>query len=248
MSNYNSFEWRNENSLSGYPLVIETPYPALLVDAKFVQFDNFIPILSTVLVDAAKITLSIIFDYGKHTSIELTAAAYASGEASRHVRIYQPDTGRYLGSLTFGTGAGDLWNSALGSLLTLNVLFSAETVLSIPKQDAVYTFDSNYGAVVLGRGENDTTIFYNTARVAGFNSITFNAVGGHSVNTNTIKNVPSPGPQGLRKINLVSPVANNINLVSNDVVKVTPLNAASLSVGLAAGTPTTSFAIPSLAS
>jgi hypothetical protein len=142
--------------------------------------------------------------------------------------------------LAFGNGATDMWNTATGNLLKFNVSFAPETVRSVPKQDAVYTFDGNFGSVILGRTANDTTVFYNTAKVVGLNSITFNAVGGHSIGNNTAK--------GLRKINLVGPVANNVNLVSNDVIKIVPLNGSALSIGLVAGSSTDTFAIPNLTS
>jgi hypothetical protein len=238
MSTYNPLEWQNGNSLSGYPLTQETDYPSFLVDAKFVQFDNFVPTLSTVFVDTAKIRLTIIFDYGTHTTIELLKDDYNKGEAYQNLRMYQPDTNRYLGILTFGDGPLDMWATSTGTVIQYNTPFLPETVRSVPKNDAVYTFDGSYGGVVLGRTSSDTTIFYNTAKTAELNSVTFNAVGGHSIAGLTAK--------GLRKINLVDPVANNINLVSNDVIKITPLNASSLTIGLAAGTAPSAFTLPTL--
>jgi hypothetical protein len=240
MSSYNPLEWQNENSLSGYPLTQETDYSTFLVDAKFVQFDNFVPTLLTVFVDSDTIRLTISFDYGTHTTVDLLKSNYMLGEAYRYLRVYQPDTNRYLGILTFGDGPIDMWNTVTGTLLQYNVSFLPETVRSVPKNDAVYTFDGNYGDVILGRTDDDTAIFYNTAKIPGLNSITFNAVGGHSVAGLTAK--------GLRKINLVGPVANNINLVANDVIKMVPLNASALSIGLAAGTTTSSFTLPTLTS
>jgi len=238
MSAYNPLEWQNENELSGYPLSQETDYLSLLVDAKFIQFDNFVPTLNSLFVYSDRLTLTIVFDYGTHSAVNLLKSDYIKGEAYQNLRIYQPDTNRYLGTLTFGTGPGDLWSTAVGRSVTFNLPFATETVRSIPKKDAVYTFDGSYGDVLLGRTDEDTSMFYNTARIAGLNAITFNAVGGGSISGRTAK--------GLRKINLVGPVANNINLVSNDVIKITPTSATSLSIGLAAGTPTTAFTIPSL--
>jgi hypothetical protein len=246
MATYNTLEWRNENALTGYPLAVETQYPSVLVDASFVQFDNHVPTLNTIKVDSSKLTIVITFDYGKHTAIEFQKSDYDAGEHTQHIRIYQPQTGRYLGTITFGVGVLDLWNSSVGSVIEFNAKFYPFTVRSIPKQDAVYTLDGNYGAVTLSRGSIDTTMFYNTLISGGYNAVVFNAVGGHAIDTNTINGTPSTGPQGLRKINLVSPVANNINIVPNDVVKVSPLNAASLTISLAAGTPTPTFTIPSL--
>jgi len=238
MALYNPLEWRNENALSGYPLTQETDYQSFLVDAKFVQFDNFIPVLNTAFVDNAKIRLTITFDYGIHTAIELIKSNYNLGEAYRSVRIYQPDTARYLGMLVFGDAPSNMWATISGSSIKFNTPFAPETVRSIPKKDAVYTFDGSYGDVQLARTEDDAAVFYNTSNTGGFNSITFNAVGGHSKGSNIA--------QGLRKINLVGPIVNNINLVSNDVIKIVPSNAVALTVSLVAGTSATSFTIPSL--
>lgn len=238
MASYNPLEWQNENALSGYPLVEETDYPSFLVDAKFVQFDNFVPTLSTAFVDNDKIRLTVIFDYGTHTTIDLLKSDYDTDESRRHVRIYQPDTNRYLGVLSFGDSVSSMWTTIKGSLLKFNIPFAAETVRSVPKKDAVYTFDSYFGSVVLGRTTDDKTIFYNTAKVTGLNAITFNAVGGNSKDSGTA--------EGLRKINLVGPVANNINLVSNDVIKIVPLNSSALSIGLVTGTASTAFTPPTL--
>jgi hypothetical protein len=247
MANYNSLEWQNENSLSGFPLVSEISPTSLLVDARFVQFDNFTPVLNYVFADSDKITFAITFDYGQHTTISYLKTEYQRGEAFRYLRIYQPATNRYLGTLTLGEAALDLMTSLTGSKLVYDISFDPCTVRSIPKKDGVYTFDGNYGDVVLSRPATDTAFFYNTTQLPGLNTITINAVGGHEIPTIEYEGATYPTLEGLRKLNLVSPVANNVNIVPNDVVKVTPYNAYSLTISLATGTPSSAFTIPSLA-
>jgi hypothetical protein len=130
-----------------------------------------------------------------------------------------------------------LWSNFTGRRITFNIPFATETVRSIPLNDAVYTLDSAFGDITLGKTEDDKSVFYNTSQP--LNSITLNAVAGNSIDPLQLK-------EGLRKINLVGPLDNNINLAPNDVVKITPVNNASLSVSLVSGSTNAAFAIPTL--
>jgi hypothetical protein len=237
MSTYNPLDWRNENALSNYPLAAGIDLQDFLVDAKFVQFNDFIPVFNYVVIDRANITLAVTFDYGQHTAIVLSKSNYTQGRTNRAVRVYQPNNNRYLGCLVFGDTLEQVWNNYEGRKLVFNVPFAGETVATIPYNDAVYLFDGSFGDVVLGRTEDDNTIFYNVANDA--NAITINAVGGHAAPQGGVK-------EGLRKINLVLPKDNNINIASNDVVKLTALNSSSLTVSLVSGSSTAAFTIPTL--
>jgi hypothetical protein len=240
MATYNSLNWQNENALSSYPFDYDLEVQDLIVDARFVQFDNFIPILNYIYVDADRITLSVIFDYGEAANLVFLKDKYSLGEAYRHIRIYQPSNNRYLGDIVFGSGVQILWQQYIGQRISYNTPFSAETVRGIPSKDAVYLFDSSYGDITLSRTALDRAVFFNVSEEV--NSITFNAVGGHSV-TEVIN---SGEAQGLKQINLVKPLNNNINLASNDIVKISVVNAAALQISLVAGNKSTAFAIPSL--
>ena len=237
MAIYNPLSWQNEHALSNFPFKEAFDIPDLLVDAKFVQFDNFIPVLNHIVVGSDRLTLAITFDYGQRANIELQKEQYLRGDSYRYVRIYTQNNTRYLGTLVFGRGAEDLWNSYVGRKLDYNIAFLPETVRSVPSKDAVYTLDNNFGDLELGRTALDSTIFYNTS--LELNSITFNAVGGHGVPEGKVK-------EGLRKINLVPPRNNNINLASNDVIKLKAFNGASLTIDLVSGSTSKSFLIPSL--
>jgi hypothetical protein len=233
--------YQNENELAGYPLLQGLEVVGVISDTCFVQFDNFVPVLQTVLVDATKITLSILFDSGAIDNIVFLKTNYT--ENTGFVRIYQTDpynpantNYRFLGTITFGSGLSLLWSTYVGRKLTFNVPFAPETVRSIPSKAAVYTFAGCYGAINLGRTQDDNTVFYNTSLAS--NSITFNAVTGHITD--------STASPGLKMINLVKPVNNNINLISNDVVKLNSFNAASLTIDLVAGSPSGAFKLPNL--
>jgi hypothetical protein len=235
MARYNTLDWQNENALSSYPFVFDIFQQDLVVDASFVQFDSFLPVLNSVLVNADNIEFEILYDSGITTGT-IFKNIYSLGAAHRSVRVYNPDGSRYLGTVVIGVGAETLWNSYVGRGFTPYVEFCAASVRSIPSKDAVYLFDSNYGDIELGRVTGDSTIFYNVS--LDLNSITFNAVTGHSVD--------GLEPQGLRRINLVPPFKNNINLASNDVIKFSTLNNSSLDVSLVSGTASGAFVLPTL--
>lgn len=239
MASYNPLNWQNENGLSSYPFDSDLEVQDFIVDARFVQFDNFIPKLNYIYIDLAKIDISITFDYGE-ANLTFLKSQYIQGDAYRNIRIYQPSNNRYLGSIVFGLGAETLWQQYSGQKIIHDVYFSADTVRSIPSKDAVYLFDSSYGNISLGRTAADTTIFYNTSEE--LNAITFNAVSGHSVDESS----ESGNSRGLKQINLVKPLHNNINLASNDVIKITPINTSSLQISLVAGSKASTFSIPSL--
>lgn len=236
MSTHNILEWSDENSLTSYPLTEELEVQGIIVSANFIQFDNFVPILDEIFVDNASINFKITFDFGQHTALSFYREKYDMGEAYRYLRIYTPDKSRYLGVISFGRGALTLWNEHVGRKFSYTLPFNSSVVRSIDSNSGVYLLDGSYGNLTLGRTEQDSVIFYNSSSL--FKSIMLSAVKGHSVeSSDTI---------GLRKINLVSPVNNNINLAANDVIKFTPQNASALSVDLVAGLSSSNFAIPTL--
>jgi len=242
MPTYNVLNWRNENSLTGYPFSSDMDVQDFIVDAKFIQFDDFIPTLEYASIESSSLTLTITFDFGRHTEIQFLKSSFDQGEAYRYVDIYTPANynKRYLGSVTFGPGASVLWANYVGRKLNYGKQFLSEVVRSIPSKDAVYTFDGHYGDVILSRDPtNDKTIFFNKA--LNLNAIVHNAVGGH-----TVEGVSA---QGLRQINLVKPRNNNINLASNDVIKINSETNTYLTISLVGGSNSSrAFAIPTLAS
>jgi hypothetical protein len=230
MADYNILEWQNENSLSSYPFTDDIVVPDFIIDAKFVQFNNFIPILNYIQVDSNNIKINITYDYG---TIE---ALYIKSSNVKSLRLYTNDSYRHIGVLSLGPGAETLLTTHVGQKLTYGINFVPESVISIPSTAGVFTFDRNFGEVSLSRGAEDTTIFYNIN--TELNSITLNAVAGHE----------AIGPaKGLRQINLVKPKNNNITLYSNDVIKFKPSgDFVGLETSLVSGTPTKSFKLPTL--
>jgi len=230
MADYNILEWQNENRLNSFPFESDIVVPDFIVDAKFVQFNNFAPILNYIQIDTNSIRVNITHDDG------IIEALYIKASNARSIRLYTGDSYRYLGVLTLGPGAEALLQTHVGQKLTYETRFASETVISIPSSAGVFTFDRNFGEVSLTRGSADTTIFYNIN--TELNSITLNAVAGHEA---------TGAARGLRQLNLVKPKDNNINLVSNDVIKFTSSGGfVGLEVALVSGNPTKSFNLPTL--
>jgi len=208
----------------------------LVVDASFIQFDNYTPILNSILVGRDYMEFRITFDNGVVLAKYLKTS-YDSG--LRNLRFYDYGGNRYLGCLTIGEGAVTAWTSYVGENLIISLPFVATTVRSIPLNDAVYKLDNSYGTLVLGANQDiadsfiqvgnlvyqksagGNTVFYNTSVSPA--AITFNAVGNSSISAS---NKTHP----LKQINLTKPIDNNITLNGNDIVKFKSINNQNLSI------------------
>jgi hypothetical protein len=239
MSLYNPLNWQNENALSSYPFAEDLNPQDFIVDAKFVQFDNFTPILNSVQVDEDRVTLDITLDYGT-ANFTLYKEIFDLNQNSSQLRLYNTDKSRYMGVVCFGPGTRLLWEEYIGRKLNYSAAFLGCTVRSIPSKDAVYLLDGSYGDLLLSRTAQDTSIFYNVS--TSLNAITFNAVTGHAVPEDSSR------PTALKQINLVHPIKNNINLSSNEVVKISPVYGRGLSIDLVSGNVASTFSVPKLTS
>ena len=85
MATYNALNWQNENSLSNFPLSSYIEFRDFLVDARFVQFDNFTPVLNTITVDETSVTLTITFDYGTNSNIVLLKQTFLQNTNSKSI-------------------------------------------------------------------------------------------------------------------------------------------------------------------
>lgn len=249
MSEYTVLSWQNEHALSNFPLEEPFDLENFLVDASFVQFDGFVPILRRIAVTAEDIAVTLLFDEGEVT------ATYVKNSNLYFLKFYGLDS-RYLGRLTFGAGLQLLWASYVGQKLDRNLKFLAHLVRSVPLKDAVYTFDSLYGAITLDSALDSSaivalpnsqtqalstgkTVFYNLDKDS--ERITFNAVKNHGLYATSDSIKP------LKKINLVSPIDNNIYLASNDIIKFTSFNNKRLNISLV-GESAGSSIVPTLTS
>jgi len=209
---------QNQNTLSGFPFLRDLPYPGVVVSASFVQFNGFQPKLSTIRVDTTSLTLTLLLDAGVVT----TTVSTSPGADTRFSRLRA--AGRYLGTLTYGPGIFELSERYAGQLLTLNESFDPDTVQSVSLDSGVFTLEGHYGQVPLGKVDLDATVFFNTS--TDKNSIMLHAVTG---------NTPGTAPSVLRRVNLIPPRDNNIELLATDIIKFAPGYGSSLEVSLVAG-------------
>ena len=197
--NTNISSWLTEHTLTPYPLTKSFGYDGFIIDANFIQFDNFIPVLQTISLNSTNIFITIIFD--KVTKI-LDCAISSINTVGSELRIY--DGARYLGLLVFGSGVQRFVDSNTDNItLDLNLGFLPHTVKSIPSNCGVFALNNQFGALGF---TSDDNINYD---VAG-NDITFNA----------IYVPPSPDTPYLKTLNIVGPTLNSVFIKSTELIKV----------------------------
>lgn len=229
MADTTVLSWQNENTLRNHPFTQFVDLAGFIVDASFVQFDGFKPVLNYVQVANSSMELSVQFDYGEHlVTVEKSSLESSSSFPLRmHATDRAGDNVRYLGCIVFGASARDVFERFVGQKLILAATFCTSLTRSIPSKDAVYSFDSMFGDVSLSRTVSDHCLFYNIN--SSYNSLTYNAVSNHRYD-------PSRRVTALKQLNLVKPVNNNIFIASNDVVKVEPVGGAAINISLVTST------------
>jgi hypothetical protein len=198
MTQIGILEWQNEQALSSYPMVTSFGYDALFVDANFIQFDNFIPVLKKIYVTSENVVIDILIDTGL-LSVTIVNSFFTNPGLVK--KIYSNN--RYIGKLVFGRYAIELAEN-IGFSLTLNNPFLPCLVKSIPSKCGVYTINGLYGNLTFN---HDSVVYYG---ITG-NDITVNAVDTGSTSSILF----------LKSINSILPIANNIYLKDTDTVKIT---------------------------
>lgn len=199
MNDLTVISWQSETSLSPYPLSKSIGFDNLLIDANFVQFDNFAPVLKSVYAANDIITFEILFDKLKKT----ISIARSSLTGIPYTVVIRDNT-RYLGKLVLGPEASSLYDDLASRRFDLDVKFLSFLVKSIPSKVGVYSIDNLFGGVQFG---NDANVFY---QITG-NNVTFNAVATPTQNPNLY----------LKTINGVGPSSNNFKIVESSIVKIT---------------------------
>ena len=197
----NAISHLDENALTPYPLSEDIGFNSVIVDANFIQFDGFIPVLQAIKVNVDNVSSSpqvdivftILFDSGVQ-NISVTTS---------NSRVSIVSNGRYLGTLTFGQGLSLLSVKFANKLITLNTSFLASTVRSVNSQGGLYSLDSKFGDVSIHTDEN---MYFNISA----NDVTWNCVG---FPNNT-------GGNALKTLNGVSPVNNSIYLSDSTLLRI----------------------------
>ena len=201
-------EWTNENSNSSYPLSQPFPLQDFIVDATFVQFDGFVPVLKMITIEQGQATIVLTTDAGDvPVVVSCPPVSYFPGYA---VEFRSGE--RYLGQLVFGQGLVTLFTMYLNTVLKPNIPFVPSVVRGVSSHSGVYAIAGYVGNVNVytGPSPQNRTIFFG---IAG-NQVTWNAgwLG------NQIQQVP------LKTLNGVLPVegTNALFIEDSDLIKVTP--------------------------
>ena len=197
MANIGILGWRNETGLTPYPFVKSFGMDDVILDANFLQFDGFIPVLKTILVSTEKLIFNILFDSGLK-SVEVSTFNVPH-------KIY--DNTRYLGVLVFGLGAANLAAQYSDQLITVDVPFLAHTIKSIPGSAGVYSIAGKYGTVVV---DHDLNIWYDQSG----QNITFNSVA-LPATSNTVV---------LKTLNTTHPILNSVYIQETELIKITAIS------------------------
>lgn len=200
-------EWTNEHSLSNYPLSKPMSPMDFIVDASFVQFDGFIPVLKSITVQRTQLILALLTDAGEvKVTVAKPASTFFPGTS-----VTLESGNRYLGSLTFGQGLLTIFVNHLDAVLRPNIPFHPSVVKGISSKNGVYAIGGYSGDVEFTTGATPQTraLFYG---VEG-NMVTWNAgwLGTHLDRT------------PLKSLNNVLPVNNNVFIEDSDLIKVTPV-------------------------
>lgn len=199
-------EWTNEHSTTNYPLSKPMSPIDFIVDASFVQFDGFVPVLKTVTVKRTQLILALQTDAGevKVTINKPSSSTFPGGSA------VVMGGGRYLGELTFGQGLVNIFVQHLDAVLKLNIPFVPSVVRGVSSKSGVYSLAGYSGDVdvVTGATPQERALFFGQAG----NQVTWNAgwLG------TFIDRVP------LKSLNKVLPIGNNVFIEDSDLIKITP--------------------------
>lgn len=200
--------WLNENAKGPYPLSGDIGVRDLIVDASFIQYNNFIPVLKKLVVDSVGITFTIQFDKEIITFVKLAEGS----DVGDSIRLYGSE-GRYLGVVVFGAGVASSVINKAGLVVSTGIPFEACTVLSISKNSGVHSIESLFGDLSV---LSTTSVFFgiDTDIDTGDPIVDFNAV--------STPDAPDALVIPLKTLNGVGPVLNNINLLDSEVIKITP--------------------------
>lgn len=200
-------EWTNENSTTNYPLSKAMSPLDFIVDASFVQFDGFVPILKTITVKRTQLIIALQTDAGEvkvvvnkpsSSTFPGTSVVIASG-------------GRYLGELTFGQGLVNIFIQHLDAVLKLNIPFVPSVVRGINSKSGVFALAGYSGDVdvVTGATPPERALFFDQSA----QQVTWNAGWLGTL----IDRIP------LKSLNKVLPIGNNVFIEDSDLIKITPI-------------------------
>lgn len=199
-------EWTNEHSTTSYPLAKPMSLMDFIVDASFVQFDGFIPILKTVTVKRTQVIITLQTDAGE---VKVTVAKPNTSTLPGSSVVVE-SAGRYLGQLTFGQGLVNIFVQYLDAVLKLNIPFVSSVVRGVSSKSGVFSLAGYSGDVdvVTGPTPQERVLFFGQED----QQVTWNAgwLGTY------LDRVP------LKSLNKVLPIGNSVFIEDSDLIKITP--------------------------
>lgn len=177
-----------------------------LIDASFIQFDNFTPVLKTIKVGAVSLTLTLTVDTGDVQMVVLKPGPdFFPGYSQRLV-----SGDRHIGFLVFGQGLLEMFNSNLNDTLRINVAFLPTVVRSLNSQGGVYSIQGKTGAVNIYTGPTppERTLFFKQT--------------GQTVDWNAGYLSPATPGIPLLTLNKLEPKFNATFIQDSNLVKVNP--------------------------
>lgn len=195
---YQVLEYENENSFTNYPFQTSIFLSNLFVEAKFFQYDNFIPVFNFVRVLEDEAIFTFTFDFGIK---QITLAN--DFDTTNFVEI--TDVSRHVGKFKLGAGFYELFTSYVGQTEDVEVSFAINTIKTIPSKAGLFSLSGINGAIEVLTDDN---LFF---ELDG-QQVTWNAVARDAANNLNY----------LKTINNVAPVNNNIFFADNELLKVNP--------------------------
>ena len=230
---YGILEWSNEHSLGSYPLAKVFNPVDFLVDATFVQFDGFVPVLKQLKVTQTTMTITITTDAGD-VDVLVSKPGPSDYAPELSARVVS-SKGRHLGYLVFGQGLVTVFATKLNDTVKVNIPFHQTCVRGVNSNSGVYSIEGYAGAVNITTGSSPAarSIFFDTSDPV----VTWNA---------GFVSAQQPGLP-LKTINGVTPVNNAVFIQDSDLIKVTPQgNGVLIALGVALGydiiSPATKYA------
>lgn len=207
--NIGALEWLNEHALTDYPLTKYVGIHDFLLDANFVQFDGFVPVLKQCTVLKDQLDLLIQFDE------ETKKVSIAKQGFIPETSIEITSNSRYLGCIVLGPGLFTLFDKDIGTVFNWNIPFSSSTVVAVNKEAGVYSIDSLFGNVSFDTGTGIArTIFYGILTENNSSTVIWNAV---SLPDSVFSDIVP-----LKTLNGVHPVKNAVTIKGSELIKITP--------------------------
>ena len=212
MSTLGTLGWREENAREAYPLAYQQDMPKFIVDATWVQFDGYVPVLHAVSATGSEVTLEIQTREGLLTETVSLVSISGLFTTVSWVDEYDRSLGRTVLS---AEGLASVIAKYAGSRVVCNYPFAACTVVSVNHEAGVYSIENRYGNVHVSTVNADSPEFRQAIfiQASAPQTWTWNAssMPGDFTEVTALKTINGVGPQNF-----------GIWIETNDIIRATP--------------------------